>query len=67
MYELKDYLNSINFTKQDLIFDVMYSQQKKYPAFIVNRCLSYHNDTLPIANEMNVIIFSQTKYNINFY
>ena len=67
MYELKDYLNSINFTKQDLMLDGDVFWEKKYPAFIVNRCLSYHNDTLPIANEMNVIIFSQTKYNINFY
>ena len=33
--------------------------EKKYPAYIVNRCLSYHYDTLIAANEMNGIIFSK--------
>ena len=37
MYELKDYLNSINFTKQDLMADGDVFWEKKYPAFIVNR------------------------------
>ena len=34
MYELKDYLNSINFTKQDLMADGDVFWEKKYPAFI---------------------------------
>ena len=52
-YELKDYLNSINFTKQDLMATEDFTWEKKYPAYIVNRCLSYHYDTLIAANEMN--------------
>ncbi len=52
-YELKDYLNSINFTKQDLMATEDITWEKKYPAYIVNRCLSYHYDTLIAANEMN--------------
>ena len=52
-YELKDYLNSINFTKQDVMKTDDITWEKKYPAFIVNKCLSYHYDTLIAANEMN--------------
>ena len=66
MYELKDDLNSINFTKQDLMADGDVFWEKKYPAFIVNRCLSYHNDTLPIANEMNGYHFLPNKVQYQF-
>ena len=46
--ELKDWLNSINFTKEDLSEDI-----KSYPPYIVNRCLSGHMDCVLFANEMN--------------
>ena len=46
--ELKDWLNSINFTKEDLSEDII-----SYPPFIVNRCLSGHIDCILFANEMN--------------
>ena len=52
MIELKDWLNSINFTKENLIEedpdDII-----KYPPYIVNRCLSGHLDCIMFANEMN--------------
>ena len=47
--ELKDWLNSINFTKEDLSEDI-----KSYPPYIINRCLSGHIDCLMYANEMNI-------------
>ena len=47
--ELKDWLNSINFTKEDLSEDIKY-----YPPYIVNRCLSGHIDCIMFANEMNM-------------
>jgi hypothetical protein len=46
--ELKDWLNSINFTKDDLSEDI-----KSYPPYIVNRCLSGHLDCILFSNEMN--------------
>ena len=49
--ELKDWLNSINQNKQDLSEDP--DACKKYPAYIVNRCLSGHIDAIMFANEMN--------------
>tara|TARA_B100000287_G_scaffold339594_1_gene325824 strand:+ start:984 stop:1370 length:387 start_codon:yes stop_codon:yes gene_type:complete len=53
MYELKDYLNSINFTKEDLMSSEDPTWEKKYPAFIVNKCLSGFIDTIMFSNEMN--------------
>ena len=52
MAELKDWLNSINFTKQNLIEEDP-DAIKKYPPYIVNRCLSGHLDCIMFANEMN--------------
>ena len=49
--ELKDWLNSINFTKENLIEDP--SNIKDYPPYIINRCLSGHLDCVMFANEMN--------------
>ena len=49
--ELKDWLNSINFTKENLIEDP--EAISSYPPYIVNRCLSGHLDTVLFANEMN--------------
>ena len=46
--ELKDWLNSINFTKENLSDSI-----RDYPPFIVNRCLSGHLDCVMFANEMN--------------
>ena len=46
--ELKDWLKSINFTKEDLSEHI-----KSYPPYIINRCLSGHLDCVMYANEMN--------------
>ncbi len=53
MYELKDYLNSINFTKKDLMKSDDKDWVKKYPAFIVNKILSGFQDTIMLVNEVN--------------
>ena len=50
--ELKDWLNSINFTKENLIEEDP-DLIKEYPPFIINRCLSGHLDAIMFANEMN--------------
>lgn len=46
-----DYINAINFTKQNLFEDPQ--AHKDYNAWIVNKGLSYFPDTLLYANEMN--------------
>ena len=53
MYELKDYLNSINFTKKDLLKSEDKEWIKKYPAFIINKILSGFQDTIMLVNEVN--------------
>ena len=50
--ELKDWLNSINTNKNNLI-DEDIDLEKKYPSYIINRCLSGHIDAVMFANEMN--------------
>ena len=52
-YELKDWLNSINYNKQDLIRDDP-DAISSYPAYIVNRCLSGTVDSILFSNEMNM-------------
>ena len=52
-YELKEYLNAINFTKKDLTKPEDELWKKKYPAFIVNKLLSAFSDTIMLVNEMN--------------
>jgi hypothetical protein len=46
-----DYVNSINTTKKDIMVDDM--TEKSYLPFMINRSLSYFNDTVLMANEMN--------------
>ena len=50
--ELKDWLNSINFNKDNLIEEDP-EAISSYPPYIINRCLSGHLDTVLFANEMN--------------
>lgn len=51
--ELKDWLNSINHQKNNIIEEDP-STSKQYPPYIVNRCLSGFVDTIMFANEMNI-------------
>ena len=46
-----EYLNAINDTKKDIMVDDI--AEKGYNSFMVNRGLSYFNDTVLYANEMN--------------
>ena len=51
-YELKDWLNSINFTKENLAEDP--DAIKKYTPYVINRCLSGNLDCIMFVNEMNI-------------
>lgn len=46
-----EYLNTINNTKKDIMVDDV--AEKSYNAYMVNRSLSYFNDSVLYANEMN--------------
>ena len=64
--ELKDWLNSINQTKKNLI-DEDSSLEKDYAPYIINRCLSGHIDCLMFANEMNKYNFLPKKLQYDFF
>jgi hypothetical protein len=66
MYDLKDYLNSINTTKQNLI-DSDAEAESKYLPYIVNRCYSGFIDTILLANEMNLNSHIDKKLQYDFY
>ena len=53
MAELKDWLNSINQNKKNLI-DEDPSLEKDYSPYIINRIYSGHLDSIMFANEMNM-------------
>ena len=63
--ELKDWLNSINFTKENLMEDP--SAKKEYAPFIINRCLSGHIDCILYTNEMNKYHFLDKDMQYSFY
>ena len=63
--ELKDWLNSINFNKENLMEDP--NAKKDYPPYIINRCLSGHLDCIMFANEMNKYSFLDKDMQYSFY
>tara|TARA_B110000503_G_C7109492_1_gene397462 strand:+ start:760 stop:1155 length:396 start_codon:yes stop_codon:yes gene_type:complete len=65
-YELKDYLNAINHSKQKLLDTDDKDWEKKYSPYIINKCLSMFWDTLPQANEMNGYHFLSKKIQFDF-
>ena len=66
MTELKDWLNSINFTKENIIEEDP-DAIKDYAPYIINRCLSGHLDCIMFANEMNKYSFLDKDMQYSFY
>ena len=63
--ELKDWLNSINQTKKNLI-DEDPSTEKVYAPYIINRCLSGEIDCIMFVNELNRYHFLPKKMQYDF-
>ena len=66
MTELKDWLNSINQTKKNLM-DEDPSLEKEYPPYIINRIFSGHLDAIMFSNEMNQYHFLPKKMQYDFF
>ena len=47
-----EYVNAINNTKKDIMIDDI--AEREYNSFMVNRSLSYFNDTVLYANKLNI-------------
>ena len=65
-YELKDYLNAINYTKEPLMDSEDEDWEKKYPSYIVNKCLFPFPDTILLVNEMNRLHHLDKKLQFDF-
>ena len=64
MTELKDWLNSINQNKKNIYEE---DPDAKYHAYIINRCMSGHLDTVMFANEMNLSHNLDSDMQYSFY
>ena len=60
-----EYLNAINMTKENIMVDDI--TEKGYNSFIVNRSLSYFNDTVLYANEINVNHHIDNRLQFDFF
>lgn len=60
-----DFINAINFSKEDLMVDDW--AEKQYNAWIINKGLSYGADTVIYANEMNARPHLERRLQFDFY
>jgi len=66
MYELKEYLKAINQSKERLMDTTDEMWEKKYPAYVVNRCVYPFSDTILLVNEMNIYNGLDNKLQFHF-
>ena len=66
MPELKEYLNAINHTKERLLDSEDDEWEKKYPPFIVNKCVYPFQDTIMLVNEINQLPHLDKKLQFDF-
>ena len=66
MPELKEYLNAINHTKEKLLDSEDEEWEKKYPPFIVNKCVYPFQDTIMLVNEINQLPHLDKKLQFDF-
>ena len=60
-----EYCNAINYTKKDIMIDDI--AEKAYSPYMVNRQLSYFNDTVLAANEMNLKHHIDNRLQFDFF
>ena len=66
MYQLKDYLNAINYTKEPLLDTEDDQWEKKYPSYIINKCIAPFPDSLMLVNEINQLHHLDKKLQYDF-
>ena len=66
MPELKEYLNAINHTKEKLLDSEDEEWEKKYPPFIVNKCVYPFQDTIMLVKEINQLPHLDKKLQFDF-
>ena len=66
MYDLKDYLNAITHTKEPLMDTEDEQWERKYPPYIVNKCVAPFQDTIMLVNEINQFHHLDKKLQFDF-
>ena len=66
MYELKDYLKAINYTKEPLLDTEDEQWEKKYAPYIINKCIAPFPDSLMLVNEINQLHHLDKKLQYDF-
>ncbi len=66
-YTLASYLKAINESKENLLDTPDSTWTKKYPPFIINRCLSMFYDTIMHSNEMNGLHFLPKRMQFHYF
>ena len=66
MYELKEYLKAVNQTKEPLMDGDDEEWERKYPPFIVNKCVAPFADTIMLVNEINQLPNVDEKMQFDF-
>ena len=67
MYELKEYLKAINQSKKRLMDGEDEVWEKKYPAYIINKCLApTGKEECLLVNEMNMMHHLDKKLQFDF-
>ena len=67
MYELKHYLKAINESKENLLDTNDITWEKKYPPYVINRCMSMFYDTVMHSNEMNGLHFLPKRMQFHYF
>lgn len=65
--KLTEYLNSINYEKNDIFLHDPELAEKNYLPYVINRCLSYFTDTVLHANQMNMHSELSGKMQYDYY
>ena len=65
-YELKEYLKAVNQTKEPLMDGDDEEWERKYPPFIVNKCVGAFPDTIMLVNEINQLPNVDRKLQFDF-
>jgi len=60
-----DFVKSVSYTKKDLMEEGL--EEKEYKPFLVNKSLSYHQDSIHFANEMNIRHGSENRLQYLFF
>ena len=66
-YELKDYMKAINKTKERLMDTDDAMWEKKYPAYVINKCIApFNQETVHFVNAMNTNHHVDSKLQFDF-